>query len=70
MKKILIYFILIFVFNTGNSFQAQAGTAGILQYCLLESRWSAMIKKEQNFYNDAYTFHVQSLGKTNQLKTM
>ena len=52
MKKILIYFILFFVFNVGNSFQAQAGTAGILQYCFLEGRWSAMIKKEKEFWNN------------------
>ncbi len=52
MKKILIYFILFFFFNVGNSFQAQAGTVGILQYCFYEGRWSEMIKSEKDFYNN------------------
>ena len=52
MKKILIYFILLFVFNVGNSFQAQAGTAGILQYCFYEGRWSAIFKSEREFKNN------------------
>ena len=52
MKKILIYFILFFVFNVGNSFQAQAGTPGVLQYCIYTGQWSEMIKLESEFINN------------------
>ena len=52
MKKILIYFILFFIFNLGNSFQAQAGTAGLLQYCFYKGRWSLIFKSEREFQNN------------------
>ena len=52
MRKILIYFFLIFVFNSGNNFQAQAGTKGVLQYCIYQGQWSLIFKFEKNFKNN------------------
>ena len=50
MRKILIYFFLIFVFNSGNNFQAQAGTKGVLQYCIYQGQWSLIFKFEKKLY--------------------
>ena len=52
MKKILIYFFLVCVLNIGTTFQAKAGTLGVLQYCIYQGQWSLIFKYEKNFKNN------------------
>ena len=52
MRKILIFCFLICVSNIGATFQVEAGTKGVLQYCFYKGQWSLIFKYEKKFKNN------------------